>query len=372
MQLVIVTGPRPARPKRASSSTSARRSSSRSPAPPSASPAATSSSSPPARPGGLSRVLARPGVARAPVDSEPRRRRRRRRGRPAGGPAAAPPASTASPPSVTPRRPRHSTTCTASTRARSALPGWQSQGRPCARPVTPSRSPPSRTRSPTYPRPEERHSDLPPARMGRRVRRHPAPDGDRAVARDSGWAEARHARPVPLRPLPRCTAPASWTGTGPCKTSPAPGEQLVRGSGMVRAHAIGTIVWVVLVVPTILWWRDSILWVLIMSLWANVSTHWGAWQAARAEQAQRDTAAADPLGDDVAELLAEVRDLARVIQQHLAATGAPTPPAPRQPSRPGVALRRLVLHARMPRPRIHLLQAPRVPRLVHVRPAAPP
>lgn len=56
---------------------------------------------------------------------------------------------------------------------------------------------------------------------------------------------------------------------------------------MIRLHMVMTWVWVALAIPTLLWWRDSILWVLIMSLWANASTHWGAWQAARAEQAQR-------------------------------------------------------------------------------------
>lgn len=55
---------------------------------------------------------------------------------------------------------------------------------------------------------------------------------------------------------------------------------------MVRLHLIMTWVWVGLSLPTILWWRDSILWVLLMSIWANASTHWGAWQAARAERAQ--------------------------------------------------------------------------------------
>lgn len=60
---------------------------------------------------------------------------------------------------------------------------------------------------------------------------------------------------------------------------------------MMRLHAVMTVIWAALVIPTLLWWRDSILWVLVMSLWANMSTHWGAWQAARAEQAQRDAAA---------------------------------------------------------------------------------
>jgi hypothetical protein len=69
---------------------------------------------------------------------------------------------------------------------------------------------------------------------------------------------------------------------------------------MVRLHAVMTVIWVMLTIPTLLWWRDSILWVLIMSLWSNASTHWGAWQAARAEQAQRDAAAS---GTDAEEAL---------------------------------------------------------------------
>lgn len=57
---------------------------------------------------------------------------------------------------------------------------------------------------------------------------------------------------------------------------------------MVRLHLLLTLVWICLVVPTVLWWSNSILWVLVMSIWANASTHWSAWQAARAERAQLD------------------------------------------------------------------------------------
>jgi hypothetical protein len=57
---------------------------------------------------------------------------------------------------------------------------------------------------------------------------------------------------------------------------------------MVRLHFWLTIAWIVLLIPTVLWWRTSILWVLMMSIWANTSTHWSAWQGARAEKAQAD------------------------------------------------------------------------------------
>lgn len=49
-------------------------------------------------------------------------------------------------------------------------------------------------------------------------------------------------------------------------------------------HAALTLLWVLLAVPTLLWWRDSVAWVALMSLYANVAGHWAAWQAARAEE----------------------------------------------------------------------------------------
>ena len=46
-------------------------------------------------------------------------------------------------------------------------------------------------------------------------------------------------------------------------------------------HVGLTVAWVLLVVPTLLWWRDSILWVAFMSLWANAASHGAAAMAAR-------------------------------------------------------------------------------------------
>jgi hypothetical protein len=50
-----------------------------------------------------------------------------------------------------------------------------------------------------------------------------------------------------------------------------------------RANGIAAIVWTVLGVPTLLWWRSSILWLALMSLWANVASHLAVWTAGRAE-----------------------------------------------------------------------------------------
>lgn len=52
-----------------------------------------------------------------------------------------------------------------------------------------------------------------------------------------------------------------------------------------RFHAVMTIAWLALAVPSLIWWAHSILWVILLSVWANVASHFGAWQGARAEDA---------------------------------------------------------------------------------------
>lgn len=49
-------------------------------------------------------------------------------------------------------------------------------------------------------------------------------------------------------------------------------------------HKIATLVWIILAIPSLLWWKDALVWVIIMSLWANVVGHWSAFQASRAEE----------------------------------------------------------------------------------------
>lgn len=49
-------------------------------------------------------------------------------------------------------------------------------------------------------------------------------------------------------------------------------------------HLVMTVLWALALVPTLLWWKDSILWVAAMSLYANVVGHWSAYQASRAEE----------------------------------------------------------------------------------------
>jgi hypothetical protein len=58
---------------------------------------------------------------------------------------------------------------------------------------------------------------------------------------------------------------------------------------MRRVHIGLTIFWALAAIPTLLWWRDSILWVAFMSLWANVASHWAAYQASRVEDQVSDS-----------------------------------------------------------------------------------
>lgn len=52
-----------------------------------------------------------------------------------------------------------------------------------------------------------------------------------------------------------------------------------------RAHLVMACVWALLVVPTIIWWKDSVLWVAFCSLYANAGYHVTAYGASRAERA---------------------------------------------------------------------------------------
>jgi hypothetical protein len=52
-----------------------------------------------------------------------------------------------------------------------------------------------------------------------------------------------------------------------------------------RTHLILTLIWVVLLWPTLTVWRDSVPWVGIMSWWAIVISHWTTYVAARADVA---------------------------------------------------------------------------------------
>jgi hypothetical protein len=50
-----------------------------------------------------------------------------------------------------------------------------------------------------------------------------------------------------------------------------------------RFHGTMTGVWLFLILPSVTFWKESIAWVVFMSVWANVAGHFSSWQAARVE-----------------------------------------------------------------------------------------
>jgi hypothetical protein len=56
----------------------------------------------------------------------------------------------------------------------------------------------------------------------------------------------------------------------------------------IRTHRVLAAVWAVTIIPSMLWWSDSVLWVQVMSIYAISVAHWAAGNSARAEDAARD------------------------------------------------------------------------------------
>lgn len=44
-------------------------------------------------------------------------------------------------------------------------------------------------------------------------------------------------------------------------------------------HTYLLVFWVIMIIPTVLWWKESILWVAIMSLYANIEASASAREA---------------------------------------------------------------------------------------------
>ena len=51
----------------------------------------------------------------------------------------------------------------------------------------------------------------------------------------------------------------------------------------VRIYSIIAGAWVLLMIPSLLWWKDSLLWVIAMSCYANFAGSMASLQAARAD-----------------------------------------------------------------------------------------
>jgi hypothetical protein len=53
-------------------------------------------------------------------------------------------------------------------------------------------------------------------------------------------------------------------------------------------HLALTAAWILAMIPTMLWWRESILWVAFMSAYANMVGHASAYQASRAKELNKE------------------------------------------------------------------------------------
>lgn len=62
-------------------------------------------------------------------------------------------------------------------------------------------------------------------------------------------------------------------------------------------HKWATIVWILLLIPSVLFWSEAIMWVVLMSVWANIAGHWSAYQASRAELKQDEANGVTDSGD---------------------------------------------------------------------------
>ena len=55
-----------------------------------------------------------------------------------------------------------------------------------------------------------------------------------------------------------------------------------------RCHLVAAVMWVGLAIPSLIWWKDSVLWVILISIYANIVGHLSRYSAARADQAAEE------------------------------------------------------------------------------------
>lgn len=63
---------------------------------------------------------------------------------------------------------------------------------------------------------------------------------------------------------------------------PVAGDRKRKARRSLRLHTAAVVVWTLLLIPTLIWWRESIVWLAFMSLYAIVAAHLTGRGAARA------------------------------------------------------------------------------------------
>lgn len=55
-----------------------------------------------------------------------------------------------------------------------------------------------------------------------------------------------------------------------------------------RFHLASTVIWVLLIIPTVIWWKNSIVWIALMSAYALVQAHFASYMAGRSEKREME------------------------------------------------------------------------------------
>jgi hypothetical protein len=91
---------------------------------------------------------------------------------------------------------------------------------------------------------------------------------------------------------------------------------------MRRVNGYLTIFWVAMIpVSIVTHWIDKVTYVAALSLWALVSGHWSAWQAARVEvnqQKEAERQASQDIAEDVVERVVKETEVKRTASPHAA------------------------------------------------------
>ena len=91
---------------------------------------------------------------------------------------------------------------------------------------------------------------------------------------------------------------------------------------MRRVNGYLTIFWVAMIpVSIVTHWIDKVTYVAALSLWALVSGHWSAWQAARVEvnqQKEAERQASQDIAEDVVDRVVKETEVKRTASPHAA------------------------------------------------------
>jgi hypothetical protein len=88
--------------------------------------------------------------------------------------------------------------------------------------------------------------------------------------------------------------------------------------GSSNVQMILTLIWALLFVPALLWWKESVPFLVFVSVYANFVGHWAAWEAAKAKEEAETEEVADSSGqrsiDDPAGLTTKLGDAERTLE----------------------------------------------------------